>query len=171
MQPALPDRFRAAMSKRASAVSIATAEDANVAGRAVTLTSLVSISLNPPLVGFFLDPRGATGALLVRGRRVGITILGEQQQALAQRHSTKGRGPLRFASEPGAVLRNGAWVFEGGSAWLAGVIADIVPLGDHALYVVSVSAAERFARAPLAYFERDYAVTRPIAGRDDPLAP
>ena len=44
-------------------------------------------------------------------------------------------------------------------------------MGDHALYVVAVSSAERFDHASLSYFERDYAVTRRIEARDDPLAP
>lgn len=156
------------MSKRASAVSIATVDGGRSGGRAVTLTSLVSISLDPPLIGFFLDPRGLTGGLLARGTMVGVTILGEHQEALARRHATHGRGPLRFADEPGAVHRSGGWVFEEGSAWLAGMIAEVLPMGDHALYIISVSAAERFDRAPLTYFERDYAVTRRMHANGSP---
>ena len=64
--PVLNDRFKDAMSRLAASVCVATVDN-GIEGRAVTITSLISLSLEPPLVAFALSNKSRTRTLLRKG--------------------------------------------------------------------------------------------------------
>ncbi len=161
--PSPVEDFKDALSMLAASVSVLTVDHPWLGGRAVTLTSLVGVSLQPRLMAFFLNPLGMTSALLGVGSRVGISVLGAAQTGLAQRHSARGRGALAFRREHDALEWCGSWVYPGSTAWLAGDVVELRTVGDHRMVVVGVSATRAFGGQPLVYSARTYASLRASA--------
>jgi flavin reductase (DIM6/NTAB) family NADH-FMN oxidoreductase RutF len=158
--------FKNAMARRAAGVAVVTI-DARACGRAVTITSLVAISLTPALVGFFLGSFGKTGALLGVGKTVGITLLAANQVPLAQKYARQDRGPIVFPEEPQATRWSDAWVFEGASAWLAGSVREILSIGDHLMMVVAIASVRDFHNDALVYHDRRYGLVRTLETPSD----
>ncbi|MBE3000823.1 flavin reductase [Nocardiopsis sp. HNM0947] len=84
-----PGRFRTALSHHPGGVVVVTAD---VAGEPVglTATSFTSISLSPPLVGFYVAETSSTWPKLRRSGEFAVHLLGEDQSDLAARFATKG---------------------------------------------------------------------------------
>ena len=86
------DELRAVMRRVPAAVAVVTVE---TEGRSVGLTvaSLVSLSLEPPLVGFAIRRDAALHELLRESRELAISILAAGQEHLAQ-HFARGVPPI-----------------------------------------------------------------------------
>src|SRR5689334_2195120 len=134
------DDLRAAMRRVPSAVAVATV---TVEGRAAGLTvaSLVSLSLEPPLVGFAVRREAALHELVRESRDVAISVLGDGQEHLAQ-HFARGVPPI--ALWEGIPLRDESQPpqLAGAAAWLRGAVETELPAGDHTFFVVAVHEAE-----------------------------
>ena len=75
-------QFRSVMRRLAGGVSIVTAgRDDDIAG--MTVTSLTSLSANPPRVLMNINRQASSFALIERYRLFGINILGADQQPVA----------------------------------------------------------------------------------------
>ena len=165
--PVLNDRFKDAMSRLAASVCVATVDN-GIEGRAVTITSLISLSLEPPLVAFALSNKSRTRTLLRKGVPVGISVLRADQRDLAARHAARDRRRGRLADAGHFQAWNGVWVVEGSNAWLASRMTGQVSVGDHTLYVLEVDRAGSRRGTPLVYVDRGYGVA--CAGRDPVMA-
>src|SRR3954449_9636176 len=112
-----------------AAVAVVTVE---VEGRAAGLTvgSLVSLSLEPPLVGFAIRRDAALHELLRESRALAISVLAAGQEHLAQ-HFARGVPPI--ALWEGIALRDadGPPQLEGALAWLRGSVDHELETGDH----------------------------------------
>jgi flavin reductase (DIM6/NTAB) family NADH-FMN oxidoreductase RutF len=86
-------QFRSVMRRLAGGVSIITAgRDDNITG--MTVTSLTSLSADPPRLLVSINKQASSFALIERYRLFGVNILGSDQQGLASRFSNgrlKGR--------------------------------------------------------------------------------
>lgn len=143
------ERFRRALALHAAGVVVITASDG---GRPAgfTATSFSSVSLEPPLVSFYVD-RGSTTWPAVRAAdRFAVNVLAADQSALAARFAR--RDVDRFA--PPTRWRSGA----GGVPLLDDVAARLVCLphdhldiGDHVLVVGLVGEAYAGSARPLLY--------------------
>jgi len=89
-------QFRSVMRRLAGGVSIVTAgRDDDITG--MTVTSLTSLSANPPRLLVSINRQASSFALIERYRLFGINILGSDQQQLADRFSNgKLKGKQRF---------------------------------------------------------------------------
>ena len=113
----------------------------------ITVGSLISLSLEPPLVGVTIG-RGTAAHELVRGAgRFAISLLSEEQSATAQ-HFARGVPPIglwtSIAYRDGA---HGAPLLEGAVGWLECDLWAEYGAGDHTFFVGQVVAAELGARA------------------------
>src|SRR5207244_11160150 len=81
------------------------------------VTSLVSLSLAPPLVGAAVSRQAALHELLRRAGSFGVSLLGEGQEELATRFS---RGVPPIALWTGVAVREGlrAPLLQGARGWL-----------------------------------------------------
>ncbi|WP_283135322.1 flavin reductase family protein [Rhizohabitans arisaemae] len=130
------DRFRRALAVHAAGVVVITAETpGGPAG--LTATSFTSVSLDPPLVSFYVDRSSTTWPGLRLADHFGVNILAREQREVAVRFAR--RGADRFAGTP---WRAGPW----GVPLLGGVTAHLVcaahrtvELGDHVLVVGEVT--------------------------------
>jgi flavin reductase (DIM6/NTAB) family NADH-FMN oxidoreductase RutF len=123
----------------------------------LTIGSLVSLSLDPPLVGVSVSGQAAMHELLRRADGFALSLLAGDQEAVAQ-HFARGVPPL--AHWHGIATREaaaGAPLIEGALGWLECETRAEHEAGDHTLFVGEVLAAERGRAAePLVYIGQRY---------------
>jgi flavin reductase (DIM6/NTAB) family NADH-FMN oxidoreductase RutF len=109
----------------------------------LTVGSVVSLSLEPPLVGVGVSRQAAMHELLRRAGGFALSLLAGDQDGVAQ-HFARGVPPFAhwhgIATRPGAA---GAPLLEGALGWLECRTQDEHPAGDHTLFVGEVLAVER----------------------------
>jgi len=149
--------LRALMRSFPAGVAVVTVD---VEGQRLGLTvgSLVSLSLEPPLVGFAVSRQAALHELLRAAGRCAISLLAAEQEALAA-HFARGVPPI--ALWQGIVTRpdsNGPPLLEGALGWLECRTRAEHDTGDHSFFVCEVLSVERGpGRIGLAFFEQRYA--------------
>ena len=123
-----------------AAVAVVTVE-VNSQRAGLTVASLVSLSLEPPLVGFAIRRDAALHELLREAGELAVSILAAGQEHLAQ-HFARGVPPI--ALWEGIALRPtpGPPQLEGAAAWLSGRVTAEHPAGDHTFFVAEVESAE-----------------------------
>jgi flavin reductase len=123
----------------------------------LTVGSLVSLSLDPPLVGVSVSTQAAMHELLRRARGFALSLLAGDQEAVAQ-HFARGVPPL--AHWHGIATRAdaaGAPLIEDAIGWLECDVQAEHETGDHTLFVGEVLAAEQGRSAPpLVYVDQRY---------------
>ena len=123
-----------------------------------TVGSLLSLSLQPPLVGVAVSRHAALHELLRAAGRFGLSLLAEDQTDVAQ-HFARGVPPIAMwhgiGWRPGAT---GAPLLDGALGWIECDVGAEHATGDHTFFVWDVVAVERGrpARA-LVYVEQRYA--------------
>ena len=123
----------------------------------LTIGSLVSLSLEPPLVGVAVNRHAAMHELLREAGRFALSLLAADQAAVAQ-HFARGVPPI--AMWHGVAWRTGetgAPLVDGALGWMECDLAAEHGTGDHTFFVGEVVAVERGrAAAPLVYLEQRY---------------
>ncbi|HEX2112386.1 MAG TPA: flavin reductase family protein [Gaiellaceae bacterium] len=124
----------------------------------LTVESLVSLSLEPPLVGVAISRHAAMHELLREANGFAASLLAGDQSDVAQ-HFARGVPPI--AMWRGVSWREGetgAPLVDGALGWIECELAAEHDVGDHTLFVGRVVGAERGRAAPpLVYLERRYA--------------
>ena len=140
------DELRALMRRFPSGVAVVTV-DLEGERIGLTMSSLVALSLDPPLVGVAVSRQAALHELLRRAGSFGVSLLGEGQEDLATRFS---RGVPPIALWTGVAVREGlrAPLLEGALGWLECETRAEHAVGDHTLFVGEVIAVERGAGGP-----------------------
>jgi flavin reductase (DIM6/NTAB) family NADH-FMN oxidoreductase RutF len=110
----------------------------------LTVGSVTTLSLSPPLVAVAVSRQAAMHELLRRARAFALSQLAGDQEAVAQ-HFARGVPP--FAHWHGVALREdaggGAPLVEGALGWIRCRLAAEHEAGDHTLFVGEVESAER----------------------------
>jgi flavin reductase ActVB len=148
----------------AGAVSIVAAHGA---GRdqvvALTVSSFVTLSFEPPLVMFAIQHHTASYAPIVTCSRFGVSLLRAGQADVARLFSGPGRDRAGAADfELGAQLQ--VPLVPGSLAQVECRTHEIVMGGDHAIVVGLVEGARALGGEPLLYFDRQYGAFTPLAG-------
>jgi 3-hydroxy-9,10-secoandrosta-1,3,5(10)-triene-9,17-dione monooxygenase reductase component len=123
----------------------------------LTVATVVSLSLEPPLVGFAVARGAALHELLREARTCAFSLLAADQQSVAE-HFARGVPPI--AMWEGIAARDGplgAPLLEGALGWLDASVVDELATGTHTFFVCAVSSAEVGADSPpLVRREGDY---------------
>jgi flavin reductase (DIM6/NTAB) family NADH-FMN oxidoreductase RutF len=122
----------------------------------VTVSSLVSLSLEPQLVGVSIGKEASCYELLRRARTWAVSLLGSEQEELARRFAA-GRPPIVHWA--GVAVREGklAPLIEGAVGWIEARTRDEHDAGDHTFFVGDVVSVEQgSARRALMYRESTY---------------
>ena len=151
------DELRAVMGRFPHGVAVVTVE---VRGQraGLTVASLVSLSLEPPLVGVAIRRDAALHELLRESEEFAVSLLAAGQEALAQ-HFARGVPPI--ALWEGIALRDGEGPpqLEGAVGWLRCRVTAEHEAGDHTFFVGEVESAERGpAEQPLVFHRQAYDV-------------
>ena len=123
----------------------------------LTVGSVVSLSLEPPLVGVSVSGQAAMHEFLRRAGGFALSLLAGDQEGVAQ-HFARGVPPLAhwhgIATRAGAA---GAPLIDDALGWLECETRGEHEAGDHTLFVGEVLAAERGRSAqPLVYLGQRY---------------
>ncbi|MEV4243784.1 flavin reductase family protein [Streptosporangium canum] len=134
------NEFIEAMAQVPTAVTVITVKDERDDVGA-TVGTLVSVSLDPRLVMVSLENTGYLNELLLRRDRWAAGVLSAGQKAIASRFATAGRPGARLLLA-GTPHHRGelseALVVDGGVTALEAETTQVVPAGDHTLYIARV---------------------------------
>ncbi|MGZ4386701.1 MAG: flavin reductase family protein [Gaiellaceae bacterium] len=132
------DDLRAAMRQLASGIAVLTVGDGQDE-LGITVGSVVSLSLSPPLVAVSIGLQSPAHELMERADGFTISLLSGDQSAVAQHFARSGVPPvarwLGVETEPGRFGRRvaGALAFLECERWTS------FPVGDHTLFVGAVT--------------------------------
>jgi flavin reductase (DIM6/NTAB) family NADH-FMN oxidoreductase RutF len=141
------DDLRALLRRYPSGVAVVTVD---IEGQrlGLTVSSLVALSLEPPLVGFAVSQQAAMHELLREAGGFAVSLLAGGQEWLAQ-HFARGVPPIAMwhgiGTREGAA---GAPMLVGALGWLECRIAAEHPVGDHSFFVGEVLSTELGEPAP-----------------------
>ncbi len=122
----------------------------------VAIGSFVSISLDPPLVGFFLGNTSGSGTAIKEAGHFCVNILGSDQMELCGKMASKGDDKfdgVDFAAAPGT----GAPVLPGILAVVDCTLDRVSDAGDHDLFVGRVQHLDTVNDvSPMVFFQGKY---------------
>lgn len=147
--------FRACFGSFATGVAIASCRaDAQGAGTAITINSLTSVSLDPPLALFCLEGSSSTMEAFLRAGHFALNILAQGQQDISNRYA---RDHTPVEGDFGNPWRSGAPILNGALAVADCELHDVHGGGDHRILVGRViEAGWREGGAPLLYYRGGY---------------
>ena len=125
--------------------------------RGLTASSLVSISLEPPMVLVGLERESATRAAVLETKAFNASLLTRSQEFLADRFA--GRAPaldLEWRTLSHRLGTNGIPLLDGCAAWLECRLVQVHEAGDHDICVGEVQAAAIGSGDPLLLWDRSF---------------
>ena len=152
----MDNELRALFREIPSPVGVVTLEaEGQAAG--LTVGSLVTLSVDPPLVGIAVRRDAALHELLRDAGSFAISVLAEGQEHLAQ-HFARGVPPIGLwvgiETTPGEL---GAPLLEGAVGWIECRLGPELEAGDHTFFVGEVVAVRRGpGREALVHLRRGY---------------
>ena len=118
--------------------------------------SFSSVSLDPPLVGFFPDRSSSSWPKIQEAGSFCVNILGEDQEDVCRRFAMKGDD--KFAGLGWHPTGTGSPLLDGVIAWIDCEIDQVVEAGDHYLVLGAVRELEvSHDGGPLVFFRGGYA--------------
>ncbi|HEX2807699.1 MAG TPA: flavin reductase family protein [Kineosporiaceae bacterium] len=153
LPPASREELRRTFRRHPAGVAVVTAAGSG-GPVGFTVTSLVSVSADPPLVSFNIARTSSSWAAVSQARYIGIHLLGAAQEELAARFALSGAdrfaAPTVWAPGPRRVP-----VLDGCVAWIVAAVQQRVPAGDHAIVLARVLhiGGEPDGREPLLYHD------------------
>jgi flavin reductase (DIM6/NTAB) family NADH-FMN oxidoreductase RutF len=156
-----PEEYRAVLRRHASGVVVVTAAAPGGGVAGITATSLVSLSLEPPLVCFAVAFAASAYGVLSACPTFAVNFLDADQAGIAVRFATPGIDrfgpPTRWAHLP-----TGEPVLLDAPAYLRCAVVDRVVAGDHLLVIGQVlQTAIHRGHRPLVYHEGAYGSVHP----------
>jgi len=122
---------------------------------AMIVGTFSSVSLDPPLVGFFPDKRSSTWPLIQKAGRFCVNVLGSGQGELCRQLAASGAD--KFAGVSYRLSENGSPVLAGVLAWIDCALHDVVEAGDHYLALGRVLNMEVVRHEdPMLFFKGQY---------------
>jgi 3-hydroxy-9,10-secoandrosta-1,3,5(10)-triene-9,17-dione monooxygenase reductase component len=146
--------FRDALGRFATGVAFVTAAPGGEPAGLI-VNSLVSVSLEPPLVSFSPSRGSLTWSRMRRTGRFGVNVLGSRHERFARRAVPAGAD--RFAGLDWALGRLGTPLLSGALASFECEIASEHPAGDHWIVVGQVdNLSVSPAGDPLVFFDGSF---------------
>lgn len=150
------ERFRDVMARLPAGVVVISARQGDDF-RGLTATSLVSISLDPPLVSVGLDQKSATRAAVLETRAFNVSLLTRAQEFIADRFA--GRAPAvdpKWQTLPHRLGSNGIPLIDACAAWLECRLVGVHAAGDHDICIGEVEGATIGSGDPLILWDRTF---------------
>lgn len=145
---------RKIMGRFATGVTVVTTAGKGGMG-GLTANAVASLSLDPPLVLVAIDKRAGSHPEIKENGCYAINILSIEQEEISRRFATP--GPKDFSGLKWKTLVTGAPVFEDALGHLDCRLFEVLPGGDHDIFVGEVVAGDaRDEGEPLLYFSGKY---------------
>jgi flavin reductase (DIM6/NTAB) family NADH-FMN oxidoreductase RutF len=120
----------------------------------MTANAVASLSLTPPLLLVAVDKGAQMHAWLTEHRFFAVNVLTEGQEALSRRFAL--RGPKEFSDLAFTTAETGAPIFKDALAFADCRVVEILPGGDHDIFIGEIVAGEAREGRPLLYFSGKY---------------
>jgi flavin reductase (DIM6/NTAB) family NADH-FMN oxidoreductase RutF len=144
--------FRDAAAHVATAVSVVTTLDRHGLPRGMTIGSLCSLSLDPPLVLFCVDRRAGAHSALCGADRFAVNVLAAHQQETASRFA----GPADDRFSYPLPFTDGLPVVPDSLATLVCSLHSLADGGDHTIVIARVERTRVSHGRPLVYYGRGF---------------
>lgn len=132
-------RFRGVFSNLPTGVVIVTGLDRTGSPHGITIGSFTSISLDPPLAGFFIAGTSRTWPLIAETGRFTANVLSASQGDLCWRFAKDVAEGSRFGDLATSTSSNGSPVLPGVVAIIDCTVVETHGVGDHDLVVGAVT--------------------------------
>lgn len=133
-----PTEFRNVLGAYPTGVCVVTATDAEGNHHALTVGSFTSISLEPPLVGFFPAKSSSTWPKIAAIGSFCVNVLAGDQGAICQQMA--GSAAQRFSDVDHSCGQAGHPILADVQAWIECSLEREIEIGDHLLVVGAVMA-------------------------------
>ena len=131
--------LRAVMGRFPTGVAVVTV-DASGQRLGLTVGSLVTLSLEPPLLGFSVSQQAALHELLREAGGFAVSLLAADQEAVAQ-HFARGVPPIAMWSGVEVEPGDGPPLLAGATGWLRGELRSATEAGTHTFFAGEVTEA------------------------------
>lgn len=149
-----PKHFRSVMGQVPTCVTVVTAhvDDTN---HAMVIGSFVSVSLDPPLAGFFCTTTSSTWAELKKADVLGVNVLGADQVDVSNSFM---RAPDERFNGIDFEIDGGAPRIAGTTAWIRMTPNQVIDAGDHEFALCNVVDMEipETASEPVIFYGGGY---------------
>jgi flavin reductase (DIM6/NTAB) family NADH-FMN oxidoreductase RutF len=146
--------FRRVLGQFASGVTVVSTRDGEGRPLGLTVSAFCSVSLHPPLVLACLGRRSDLNAGIRASGYFGVSILGEEQEAVSRRFATSGL--TRFDEPLPLESRHGVPLVPGALGHLECRLRSFHDEGDHTVWVGEVVALSARSGRPLLYHRGAY---------------
>ena len=144
---------RRIMGHFATGVTVVTAhQNGEIYG--MTANAVTSLSLKPPLVLVAVDKTAAMHASLTESRCFALNILTQEQEPISRRFAM--RGPKEVNDLKWIKAASGAPILADALAYVDCRLAEILPGGDHSIFLGEILAGDARDGSPLLYFGGKY---------------
>ena len=144
---------RKIMGQFATGVTIVTT-DGEAGPHGLTANAVASLSLDPPLVLVAVDKRAHSLDYLKKNRCFAVNILRLDQEEISRRFATP--GPKDFTGLNITTATTTAPVLSDCLAFVDCRVVEILPGGDHEIFVGEIVAGEYHGGEPLLYYAGGY---------------
>ncbi len=120
----------------------------------MTANAVASLSLEPPLVLVAVDKRSQMHVSLTESKCFAVNVLTDAQEAISSQFAAP--GPKDFSNLRLTVAETGAPILVDGLAFVDCRLTDILPGGDHDIFVGEVVAGDANEGRPLIFYSGNY---------------
>lgn len=124
--------------------------------RGLLVSSLTSLSTEPPRLLFCVHQRAGTHDPLRRADRCTLSVLAKDDVDEAERFSRPDPAGARFTTAGWRIPEGDPPIFDGALVSLRGSISRRIDAGSHSIFILDVEAVESRDAQPLIYFNRAY---------------
>ena len=155
-----PAEQRRIMGSFATGVTVVTTNSTPPTG--LTANAVTSLSLDPPLVLVAVDKKASSHQAFQDTGCFAMNILSAQQQAISNRFATP--GPKDFSDLDIKTAETGAPIIADSLGWVDCKLVEVLPGGDHDIFIGEIVAGELNPGEPLLYFACKYRAVAPLEG-------
>ena len=124
-----PQQYRQVLGQYPTGVCVVTSTGADGAPAGMVVGSFTSVSLDPPLIGFFPDRGSSSWPKVAAGKRFCVNILSAEQEGVCRTLASK--DPDKFANIAHRPSPLGSPILDGAVAWIDCDLYSISEAGDH----------------------------------------
>ena len=150
-----PVDLRNVMRYFASAVTVVTSALDSGELFGLTVTAFTSVSLDPPLVLICIRNESTAKELFIKSKRYCVNILSESQKQIAETFSLAGEAG-RFQNLEFRLGKGGSPVISKTIGYIDCKIVEVIPGGDHTIFVGEALDVHAEDMPPLLYLNRNY---------------
>ena len=120
----------------------------------LTANAVASLSLKPPLVLVAVEKNAHSHRYLRESRCFAVNLLTAEQEAISRQFARS--GPKDFSELGTTTAVTGAPILDGTLGYVDCRVVDILPGGDHDIFIGEIVAGEAREGRPLMYFRGHY---------------